>query len=149
MIDTIQNNYLNCTPLLAANAEMGTLEYLGLVGVVFHHCIDIESKTNSIAKNKSPAHDFFPVLKKNESLKHLAFHYRSRGSGAADRTGLFFENLPPNLQSLELVIRGYPLPSFFKSLEEWVSRSSLEKLELEVSCIIDYLQETVFNSITR
>ena len=59
MIDTIQNNYVNCTPLLAANAEMGTLEYLGL-GVVFHHCNFTESKTNSIAKNYSPAQEFFP-----------------------------------------------------------------------------------------
>ena len=77
---------------------------------------------------------FFGHLKKNECLKRFAFSFW-RVPSVDDSQSIFdFFECVPDLQSLKLTIHSVIVsPSFFKCLEECVSRSSLEKLHLKVS----------------
>ena len=78
---------------------------------------------------------FFCSLKKNECLKHFDVFFKEQSLKDESLLNSLFECLP-NLQSLKLTISPStdpPSPSFFKCLQECISRSSLEKLHLKVS----------------
>ena len=75
--------------------------------------------------------NFFGLLQKIKCLKHFAMVFYWMHTKDESQLICLFECLP-SLQSLELTIKIFDQASYFKCLEECISRSSLEKFHLEV-----------------
>ena len=85
----------------------------------------------NLLNSRRMSENFFGLLQKIKCLKHFAMVFYWMHTKDESQLICLFECLP-SLQSLEVTIKSFDQASYFKCLEECISRSSLEKFHLEV-----------------